>query len=101
MYAEIIVNTNDIETATAVIPFMPVPIQIIMIGARAVLGKAFNTTKNGSIILAIILFHQRIIAISKPALSSLLFIASLQIKIFYFYMVANMFIYCFRNNISF
>ena len=67
MYAEIIVNTNDIETATAVIPFMPVPIQIIMIGARAVLGKAFNTTKNGSIILAIILFHQRIIAISKPA----------------------------------
>ena len=65
-YADKIVNTKDIDTATHTIPFTPVPTQIIMIGARAVFGSAFKTIKNGSKIFAIKLFHHKIIDILSP-----------------------------------
>ena len=66
-YPEIIVITIEMETATTVIPLIPVPAQIIKIGANAVFGSAFNTTKNGSKILAINSFHHNIIAIISPS----------------------------------
>ena len=57
---------NDKETATTTIPFIPVPAQIIRIGAKAVFGKAFNTTKNGSHILVNVLENHNIIANNIP-----------------------------------
>ena len=52
--------------ATKTIPLIPVPAHIINIGARAVFGKAFNTTKNGSNILATNSFHQSKIPMINP-----------------------------------
>ena len=54
------------DIATVVIPFIPVPAQIIRIGASAVFGRAFPTTRKGSIIFASILFHHNTIAINIP-----------------------------------
>ena len=59
---------REIETATTTIPFIPVPAQIINMGASAVLGKAFKTTKKGSNIFARVLLHHKIIAINMPKL---------------------------------
>ena len=61
-----IVKTSDIETATAVIPLIPVPAQMIKIGAKAVFGNAFRITKKGSLILDNKGNHQIIIAIIIP-----------------------------------
>ena len=48
------------------IPFIPVPTQTIKMGARAVFGKAFSTTRNGSKILASFSDHHKQIAINNP-----------------------------------
>ena len=61
-----IVKIKEIEIATKTIPLIFVPIQMIKIGAKAVFGKAFNTTKKGSIIFATILNSNKIIAITIP-----------------------------------
>lgn len=39
------VITIDKVMETAIIPFIPVPIQMMIIGAKAVFGKAFKTTR--------------------------------------------------------
>ena len=62
MDVQLIAYINEIEIATKTIPLIFVPIQMIKIGAKAVLGKAFNTTKNGSNIFAKILNSNKIIA---------------------------------------
>ena len=68
MYADKTVKTKEIDIATTTIPLIPVPAQIIIIGARAVLGNAFNTTKKGSRILASDLLSHKIIAIINPSI---------------------------------
>lgn len=40
-----IVTTMDINKAIITMAFIPLPTQNIIIGAKATLGKAFNTTK--------------------------------------------------------
>jgi hypothetical protein len=60
------VNTKEIDIATTVIPLIPVPAQIINIGANAVLGNALKITNIGSRILANRLFHHKHIAIIIP-----------------------------------
>ena len=52
--------------AVTIIPSTPAPTHTIIMGARAVLGRAFNTTKKGSSIFARVFDHQRIIATSIP-----------------------------------
>ena len=46
---------------------MLAPTQIIINGPSATLGKEFKIVKYGSTILAINLFHQRIVAITNPS----------------------------------
>ena len=53
--------------AVTTIPSTPAPTQTIIIGARAVLGRAFNTTKKGSRTFATVSDHHRIMAIIIPA----------------------------------
>ena len=50
--AFITVITKEIEILTTTIPLILAPTHIIKIGASAVFGKALNTIKNGSKILA-------------------------------------------------
>ena len=64
--ADIIVIINDKEIATTTIPLIPVPAQTINIGANAVLGNAFKTTKNGSNILTAFSDKYNNIAINMP-----------------------------------
>ena len=52
--------------AVTTIPSMPAPTHTIIIGASAVLGSAFNTTKNGSSILAKVSDYQSIMATIIP-----------------------------------
>ena len=59
--------TIEIATAVTTIPFTPAPTHTIIIGARAVLGRAFNTTKNGSKIFANVSDHHKIMAINIPS----------------------------------
>ena len=54
------------EIATTTIPLILVPAQIINIGAKAVLGRAFKTIKYGSNILSIVGIKNNIVAIIKP-----------------------------------
>ena len=66
LWALIIVIITDNDIATTTIPLMPVPAQIIRIGARAVLGKAFKTTKKGSIIFVNVFENHNIIPNNIP-----------------------------------
>ena len=60
------VITIDMAMAVTIIPSTPAPTQTIIMGARAVFGRAFNTTKKGSKILARVSDHHNIIAIIIP-----------------------------------
>ena len=53
-------------TAMAIIPFALIPTQTIKIGASAVLGRAFRTTRTGSRTLASLSDHHKQIAINSP-----------------------------------
>ena len=59
-------NSTEMDTATAIIPLIPAPNHTITIGANAVLGSAFNTTKNGSSTFDSIGYHQSKIAMPMP-----------------------------------
>ena len=51
---------------TVIIADIPAPTQIIITGPNAILGKLFNTTKNGSDTFDINGDHHKIIAIINP-----------------------------------
>ena len=51
---------------TVIIAGIPAPTQIIITGPNAILGKLFNTTKNGSDTFDINGDHHKIIAIINP-----------------------------------
>ena len=57
---------NEIDILTTNIPLILAPTHIINIGAKAVLGSALNTTKNGSTIFARKGNSYNNIAINKP-----------------------------------
>ena len=59
---------NKIDIATTTIPLIPAPAQIIIIGAKAVLGSAFNTLKKGFNIFCNVSKYHNIIAIIIPTL---------------------------------
>ena len=54
---------------TVIIAGIPAPTHIIITGPNAILGKLFNTTKNGSDTFDIKGDHQRIIAIINPRIT--------------------------------
>ena len=56
----------DTAIAVTMIPEYPAPTHKIIIGARAVLGKLFSTTRYGSKTFEMKLDHQRSIAIKIP-----------------------------------
>ena len=60
------VTVIEVITAITTIPFTLAPTQTIRIGARAVLGRAFKTTRNGSRTFANLSDHQRQMAINSP-----------------------------------
>lgn len=57
---------RDIIRAIITIEFLLVPTHIIISGPRATFGRELIIVKYGSIILASVLFHQRIVAINIP-----------------------------------
>ena len=66
MWTVIIVMINDIKRAIMIIDFMLEPLQMIMIGPKATLGRLLITVKYGSRTLDKNLFHHSIIAIIIP-----------------------------------
>jgi len=62
----ITVTMTEVNKATAIMEVWLFPNQTIIIGARAVLGKEFNTTKYGSAISEIKRFHHNRIAVKVP-----------------------------------
>ena len=61
-----IVTINEIISAITIIAGIPAPTQIIITGPKAILGKLFKTTKNGSDTLEIKFDHHKIMAIKEP-----------------------------------
>lgn len=60
------VTIREIDSAITIIAGVPAPTHIIITGPKAILGKLFNTTKNGSETLDKNLDHHSIIAIIIP-----------------------------------
>ena len=63
---DIIVTTTEVSRATTIMEVWLLPIQTIIIGASAVLGREFSTTRYGSATSETKRFHQRSTAVNVP-----------------------------------